>query len=47
VLGTPLSIQKKRMRLTDIQTTMRYGNSGEANMRQAREKIVRLALISA
>ena len=30
VLGTPLSVQKKLMRHTDIRMTMRYGNSGEA-----------------
>jgi len=30
---------------SDIRTTMRYGTSGEGDMRQAQEKIVRLALI--
>jgi hypothetical protein len=33
------------MRHSDIRTTMRYGTSAEGDMRQAQEKIVRLALI--
>ena len=45
VVGTPLGVQKRLMRHTDIRTTMRYGTSAEGNMREAQEKIVRLALI--
>ncbi len=42
--GTPLGVQQRLMRHTDIRTTMRYGRSAEADMRQAHGKIVRLAL---
>ncbi len=45
VVGTPLGVQKRLMRHTYIRTTMRYGTSAEGDMRQAQEKIVRLALI--
>jgi integrase len=47
VVGTPLGVQKRLMRHTDIRTTMRYGTSAEGDMRQAHEKIVRMALIPA
>lgn len=47
VVGTPLGVQKRLMRHTDIRTTMRYGTSAEGDLRQAQEKIVRLALIPA
>lgn len=46
-VGTPLGVQKRLMRHTDIRTTMRYGMSAESEMRRAHEKIVRLALIPA
>jgi integrase len=45
VVGTPLGVQQRLMRHTDIRTTMSYGTSAEGDMRQAHEKIVRLALI--
>jgi len=47
VVGTPIGVQKRLMRHTDIRTTMRYGTSAEGDMRHAHEKIVRMALISA
>jgi integrase len=47
VVGTPLGVQKRLMRHTDIRTTMRYGTSAEGDMRHAHEKIVRMALIPA
>ena len=47
VVGTPLGVQKRLMRHTDIRTTMRYGTEAEGEMRHAQEKIVRMALISA
>ena len=47
VVGTPLGVQKRLMRHTDIRTMMRYGTSAEGDMRHAHEKIVRLALIPA
>jgi integrase len=46
-VGTPLGVQRRLMRHTDIRTTMRYGTSAEGDMRQAQEKIVRMALIPA
>jgi integrase len=46
-VGTPLGVQKRLMRHADIRTTMGYGASAEGEMRQAHEKIVRLALVSA
>jgi integrase len=42
VVGTPLGVQKRLMRHTDIRTTMRYGTSAEGDMRQAQEKIYAL-----
>jgi integrase len=46
-VGTPLGVQRRLMRHTDIRTTMRYGTSAEGDMRHAHEKIVRMALIPA
>jgi integrase len=46
-VGTPLGVQRRLMRHTDLRTTMKYGTSAEGGMRQAQEKIVRMALIPA
>jgi len=44
-VGTPVGIQQRLMRHTDIRTTMNvYGTAGTADMREAHGKIVRLAL---
>ncbi len=44
-VGTPVGVQQRLMRHTDIRTTMNvYGAAATADMRQAHEKIVRLAL---
>jgi integrase len=44
-VGTPIGVQQRLMRHTDIRTTMNvYGTADAADMRQARAKVVRLAL---
>jgi len=44
-VGTPVGVQQRLMRHTDIRTTMNvYGTAATADMRQAHTKIVRLAL---
>jgi integrase len=44
-VGTPVGVQQKLMRHADIRTTMNiYGDAMTVDMRQAHEKIVRLAL---
>ena len=44
-VGTPIGVQQRLMRHTDIRTTMNvYGTAATADMRQAHAKIVRLAL---
>ncbi len=44
-VGTPVGVQQRLMRHTDIRTTMNvYGNAATADMRKAHTKIVRLAL---
>jgi integrase len=44
-LGTPVGVQQKLMRHSDIRTTMNiYGDADTAEMRQAHNKIVGLAL---
>jgi integrase len=42
-VGTPVGVQQRLMRHTDIRTTMNvYGTAATADMRQAHAKIVRL-----
>ena len=44
-IGTPIGVQQKMMRHSDIRTTMNiYGDAESADMRQAHGKIVQLAL---
>jgi len=44
-VGTPVGVQQRLMRHTDIRTTMNvYGTAATADMRQAHAKIVKLAL---
>jgi integrase len=44
-VGTPVGVQQRLMRHTDIRTTMNvYGTAATADMRHAQEKVVRLAL---
>jgi integrase len=44
-LGTPIGVQQKLMRHSDIRTTMNiYGDAATEDMRKAHSKIVRLAL---
>lgn len=44
-VGTPVGVQQRLMRHTDIRTTMNvYGTAATSDMRQAHAKIVRLAL---
>ena len=44
-VGTPMGVQQKLMRHADIRTTMNvYGEAGSAEMLEAHEKIVGLAL---
>jgi integrase len=44
-IGTPIGVQQKLMRHSDIRTTMNiYGDADTADMRQAHGKIVSLAL---
>lgn len=47
-VGTPVGVQQQLMRHADIRTTMNlYGDAATAEMRQAHEKVVRLALSGA
>ncbi len=47
-VGTPVGVQQRLMRHTDIRTTMNvYGTAATADMREAHAKIVRLALARA
>jgi len=47
-VGTPVGVQQRLMRHTDIRTTMNvYGTAATSDMRQAHAKIVRLALARA
>jgi len=44
-VGTPVGVQQKLMRHADIRTTMNiYGDAATADMRDAHEKVVKLAL---
>jgi integrase len=44
-VGTPVGVQQKLMRHSDIRTTMNiYGDAATEDMRQAHEKVVQLAL---
>jgi len=44
-VGTPVGVQQKLMRHSDIRTTMNvYGDAGAADMAEAHSKVVRLAL---
>ena len=44
-IGTPIGVQQKLMRHSDIRTTMNiYGDAATADMREAHKKIVGLAL---
>jgi integrase len=44
-VGTPVGVQQKLMRHADIRTTMNiYGDAATSDMREAHEKVVRLAL---
>lgn len=44
-VGTPIGVQQKLMRHADIRTTMNiYGDAASTDMREAHEKVVRLAL---
>jgi integrase len=44
-VGTPVGVQQKLMRHADIRTTMNiYGDAPTEGMRNAHEKVVRLAL---
>lgn len=45
-VGTPVGVQQRLMRHADIRTTMNiYGDAATADMREAHEKVVRLALL--
>ena len=44
-VGTPVGLQQKLMRHADIRTTMNiYGDADSADMRNAHEKVVHLAI---
>jgi integrase len=44
-IGTPIGVQQKLMRHSDIRTTMNiYGDAATEDMREAHNKIVTLAL---
>ena len=43
-VGTPVGVQQKLMRHTDIRTTMRYGDAFTSDMAEAHGKVVGLAL---
>ena len=42
--GTPVGVQQKLMRHTDVRTTMRYGDAFTSDMAEAHGKVVGLAL---
>jgi len=42
--GTPVGVQQKLMRHTDVRTTMRYGDAFTSEMAEAHGKVVGLAL---
>lgn len=47
-VGTPVGVQQKLMRHSDIRTTMNiYGDAMTADMREAHQKVVNLALAHA
>jgi len=47
-VGTPVGVQQKLMQHADIRTTMNiYGDAATADMREAHEKVVRLAMTRA
>jgi integrase len=44
-VGTPVGVQQKLMRHSDIRTTMNiYGDAVTSDMREAHQKVVNLAL---
>lgn len=43
-VGTPVGVQQKLMRHTDVRTTMRYGDAFTSDMAEAHGKVVSLAL---
>jgi len=43
-VGTPVGVQQKLMRHTDVRTTMRYGDAFTSDMAEAHGKVVDLAL---
>jgi integrase len=43
-VGTPVGVQQKLMRHTDVRTTMRYGDAFTSDMAEAHGKVVGLAL---
>jgi len=43
-VGTPVGVQQKLMRHTDVRTTMRYGDAFTSDMAEAHGRIVGLAL---
>lgn len=44
-IGTPIGVQQKLMRHSDIRTTMNiYGDADTSDMREAHGKVVQLAL---
>ena len=44
-VGTPVGVQQKLMRHSDLRPTMNiYGNAAKADMREAHSKIVQMAL---
>lgn len=47
-VGTPVGVQQRLMRHSDIRTTMNlYGDAATEDMRQAHQKVVKLALSAA
>ena len=42
-VGTPVGVQQKLMRHTDVRTTMRYGDAFTSDMAEAQGKVVRMA----
>ena len=47
-VGTPVGVQQKLMRHSDIRTTMNlYGDANTDDMRKAHEKVVNIALARA
>lgn len=42
-VGTPVGVQQKLMRHTDVRTTMRYGDAFTSDMAEAHGKVVRMA----